>query len=99
MSYNARSIEDIEREVADDLEKRPKALLVRVHEELLYNEVHADEIKEGKLRERCINENILHAQKRLASLQVKISTRMEILMWITIAISLLAFIFSLFYCK
>ena len=55
---------EIEKEVKDDLAKSDVRLLVDIHEEILRDD-------------RSISENLIHAQKRLASLFVKLSRQAE----------------------
>ena len=81
-------------EVKIDLKKSVEQLLTDVHEEILFNSLHEEEIQKGNIAERTIEENMLHASKRLASLQAKISIRMERLVWGTIAIAMIALIVS-----
>jgi hypothetical protein len=58
------SISDVEKEVKDDIAKSDMQLLVNIHEELLRDD-------------RSIPENLIHAQKWLASLFVKLSRQAE----------------------
>jgi len=55
---------EIEKEVKEDLAKSEEQLLVDIHEEILRDD-------------RSISENLIHAQKRLASLFVKLSRQAE----------------------
>lgn len=55
---------EIEKEVKEDLAKSDGQLLVDIHEEILRDD-------------RSISENLIHAQKRLASLFVKLSRQAE----------------------
>ena len=59
-----KSRSEIEKEVEDDLAKTDAKLLVDIHEELLHDE-------------RSIPENLIHAQKRLASLSVSLARQSE----------------------
>ena len=72
----------IEWEVKDDLRKSYEHLLDDIHEELLCHP------------ERHFEENIIHAQKRLASVQVKSTMGMESLMKWTIGIAAVSLIMS-----
>ncbi len=73
----------IDKEVACDLEKEYERILAEAHEELLCHP------------ERGYEENIIHAQKRVASVQVRSIIRMETLMKQAIWIAIGSFIISL----
>ena len=72
---NSKGREKVRKQVEDDLQKDYKWLLEDVFEELLYNELYQEEIQNHVpgVTERTPELAILHAAKRLASLQVQLA--------------------------
>lgn len=77
------------------LKKSIPHLLVDVHDELLFNALHKEEIDKGNVEARGVDELNIHAQKRLASLTAKIAIRTERLTYISIVLALLALLVAL----
>ena len=99
---NTKGRKQAAKEVDDDLNKDYRWLLIDIHDELLFNYIHHEEIAKGNAGFRSNEENMLHAQKRLASLQVKIAmgadalqTQMRRLMWASIIVSIIAVVIAL----
>jgi|GEM_PF-6479457 len=92
---NSKGRSKVNKEVKDDLKKSVEHLLTDAHEELLHNYLFREEIEAGKVEAWTSEECLLHAQKRVASLQAKIAIRMERLVWGTIIIALLALAVSI----
>ena len=82
-------------EVKKDLKKSIEHLLTDVHEEILFNILHEEEILKGNTYRRTDEQNALHASKRLASLQAKIAIRMERFVRSTIVIAFIALVVSI----
>jgi hypothetical protein len=91
-NWNGRK--ETERQVNADLNKSYRHLLTDIHEELLYNELYKEELLALGREPRTIDENILHSQKRFASLQVKIALQMRWLMAASVIFSIIAVIIA-----